>query len=303
MEVRGFPLQSAAQAADQLGAGPVPEPVLPPEPARPPVPRPASICLSAHRDEEWIRQARDIALDWIESNPRQFRPGREGFAWHPKTAADRAGYLGFVTRTAGCRGLLNSEQARILVRSLNAHGRYLANAAQHQESNFGLFQDVGLLLLSQYLPFEREAERWRELAVRRFPETLMGRLSPSGCGASTPRSTSSSRSSCCATFSSTNPGKRDPALVDTLARMRDATGWFVDPEGEYALLGDTQFAKAPEWGYNKGGSYKSQGLKAFRESGFAMVRQGGSYLATTAGSSTRPTSTRTSSTSSSTTAA
>ena len=53
--------------------------------------------------------------------------------------------------------------------------------------------------------------------------------------------------------------------------------------GEYALLGDTQFAKAPEWGYNKGGSYKSQGLKAFRESGFAMVRQGGSYLATTAG--------------------
>jgi hypothetical protein len=57
----------------------------------------------------------------------------------------------------------------------------------------------------------------------------------------------------------------------------------VDPEGEYALLGDTQFGHAPEWGYNRGGSYRSQGLKAFRQSGFAIVRQGGSYLATTAG--------------------
>ena len=71
---------------------------LPPEPARPLFLDPL---LSYQRPAaKSIRQARDIALDWIESNPRQFRPGRKGFAWHPKTAADRAGYLGFVTRTA-----------------------------------------------------------------------------------------------------------------------------------------------------------------------------------------------------------
>ena len=234
-------------------------------------------------DEGLLRQARDIALDWIKSNPRQFRPGLRGFAWHPKAAADRAGYLGFLTGEAGCRGLLNTKQARLMVRSLNAHGRYLANAAQHQESNFGLFQDLGLLLVSQYLPFEREAERWRKLAVRRFPETLMGRLSPEWVWREHSTQYQFLAIELLRDFLKYKPGKRDPALADTLARMRDATGWFVDPEGEYALLGDTQFAKAPEWGYNKGGSYKSQGLKAFRESGFAMVRQGGSYLATTAG--------------------
>jgi Heparinase II/III-like protein/Heparinase II/III N-terminus len=235
-------------------------------------------------DEGLLRQARDIALDWIKSNPRQFRPGLRGFAWHPKAAADRAGYLGFLTGEAGCKGLLNRKQAQLMVRSLNAHGRYLANAAEHQDSNFGLFQDLGLLLVSQYLPFEREAERWRKLAVRRFPETLMGRLSPEWVWREHSTQYQFLAIELLRDFLKYKSGEqRDPALVDTLARMRDATGWFVDPERQYALLGDTQFAKAPEWGYNKGGSYKSQGLKAFRESGFAMVRQGGSYLATTAG--------------------
>src|SRR5829696_320851 len=82
-------------------------------------------------DEATLRQARDIALDWIKSIPRRFRPGRRGFAWHPKSASDRATYLGYVTRAAGCKGLLNAKQARILVRSLNAHGKYLANGAEH----------------------------------------------------------------------------------------------------------------------------------------------------------------------------
>jgi len=235
-------------------------------------------------DENTLRHARDIALDWIKSNPRQFRPGRQGFAWHPKSVSDRAGYLGFLTRTAGCMGLLNRKQARLMVKSLNAHGRYLANAGQHQPSNFGLFQDLGLLLLSEYLSFEGEADRWRKLAVRRFPETLMGRLSPEFVWREHSTQYQFLAIRLLRDFLKYKPGKkRDPVLTETLARMRDATGWFVDPEGEYALLGDTQFGKAPDWGYNPGGSYRSHGLKAFRQSGFAMVRQGGSYLATTSG--------------------
>jgi hypothetical protein len=235
-------------------------------------------------DENTLRHARDIALDWIKSNPRQFRPGARGFAWHPKSVSDRAGYLGFLTRTAGCKGLLNRKQARLMVKSLNAHGRYLANAGQHQPSNFGLFQDLGLLLLSQYLPFEGESDRWRQLAVRRFPETLQGRLSPEFVWREHSTQYQFLAVRLLRDFLKYKPGKkRDPVLTDTLARMRDATGWFVDPEGEYALLGDTQFGHAPEWGYNRGGSYRSQGLKAFRQSGFAIVRHGGSYLATTAG--------------------
>jgi Heparinase II/III-like protein/Heparinase II/III N-terminus len=233
-------------------------------------------------DEAALRQARDIALDWIKNNPQRFRPGRKGFAWHPKSSSDRATYLGYITRTAGCKGLLNTKQARILVRSLNSHGKYLANSAEHQPSNFGLFQDLALLLVSQYLPFEGESDRWRNLAVRRFPETLRGRLSPEAVWREHSTQYQFLAIRLLRDFLKYKPGQeRDPALTETLARMRNATGWFVDPEGEYALLGDTQFATAPEWGYFKGRPY--QGLKAFRESGFAMVHSGGSYLATTAG--------------------
>jgi hypothetical protein len=61
--------------------------------------------------------------------------------------------------------------------------------------------------------------------------------------------------------------------------MRGVTGWFVKPDGSYALLGDTNINKAPEWGYNTGQTY--DGLRTFPESGFAFARRGGSYLATT----------------------
>jgi hypothetical protein len=234
------------------------------------------------RDDAVLRRARDIALDWIKSNPRRFKPGRRGFAWHAKAAADRAGYLGFLTRTAGCRGLLNRKQAGLMVRSLNAHGRYLANAGQHQASNFGLFQDLGLLLLSEYLPFEGEAEKWRKLAVARFPQTLLGRLSPEWVWLEHSTQYQFLAIRLLRNFIKWKPGKeRDPILLEVLNRMRDATGWFVDPDGEYALLGDTAFGEAPDWGYYKGRTY--EGLKTFRESGFAIARQGGSYLATTAG--------------------
>jgi hypothetical protein len=233
-------------------------------------------------DEGILRQARDIALDWVKSNPRRFRPGRKGFAWHAKAAADRAGYLGFLTRTAGCKGVLNRKQARLLLRSLNSHGKYLANAQYHQVSNFGLFQDLGLLLLAEYLPFEKEAKRWRRVAVGRFPETLHGRLSGEGVWLEHSTQYQFLAIRLLRDFIKYKPGKeRDPALRKVLAAMRGVTGWFVAPDGKYALLGDTQLGEAPEWGYNPRGTY--QGLKPFDDSGFAFVRQGDSYLAATGG--------------------
>ncbi|MGH2993973.1 MAG: heparinase II/III domain-containing protein [Solirubrobacterales bacterium] len=233
-------------------------------------------------NETVLRQARDLALDWVKSNPRQFKPGRRGFAWHPKAVADRAGYLGYVTRTAACKGLLNRKQGRLLLRSLNAHGRYLANTQQHQESNFGLFQDIGLLLLSEYVSFEAEAPRWRALAMRRFPETLLGRLTsePVWLEHSTQYQFLAIR--LLRDFLRFKPDeKTDPFLKGLLAQLKDRGGWFVAPDGTYALLGDTQLGKVPEWGYYRDRTYN--GLKTFGESGFAFARQGGSYLATTAG--------------------
>ena len=230
-------------------------------------------------DEGLLRHARDIALDWIKSNPRQFEPGRKGFAWHPKSAADRVGYLGYLTRTAGCKGELNRKQARVLLRSLNAHGKYLANAQYHHASNFGLFQDLGLLYLSQYVSFEGEADRWRKLAVRRFPETLQGRLSSEGMWLEHSTQYQFLAVRLLRDYLKYRPGKkRDPALEAVLARLRAAASWLVAPDGNYALIGDTIIGKAPTWGY----SAPQQGAKTFGRAGYSVVRKGGSYLATTA---------------------
>jgi len=233
-------------------------------------------------DTATLRRARDLALDWIKSNPRRFRAGRKGFAWHPKSAADRAGYLGFLARTAACKGMLNAKQARLMVRSLKAHARYLANGPEHQVSNFGLFQDLGLLILSKYLVYEKESSGWRKLALRRFPETLRGRLSSENVWLEHSTQYQFLAIRLLRDFLKYSPGKqRDPELSAKLAEMKAAANWFVKPGGRYALLGDTQIGSAPEWGYNRGAD--PQGLKTFNESGFAMVRDGGSYLATTSG--------------------
>jgi Heparinase II/III-like protein/Heparinase II/III N-terminus len=233
-------------------------------------------------DDTPLRQARDIALDWIKSNPRRFQPGRKGFAWHPKAAADRAGYLGFLVRAAGCKRLLNRKQAATLVKSVNAHGAYLSSGTYHQSSNFGLFQDLGLLLLSKYASFEKEkSKRWRAHAVQRFPQTLSGRLSSEGVWLEHSTQYQFLAVRLLREFLKWRPGEeRDPLLSAVLAKMREVTGWFVAPNGTYAVLGDTALDNAPEWGYNTAGTY--QGLKSFPKSGFAMARQGNSYLATTA---------------------
>jgi hypothetical protein len=234
------------------------------------------------KDEKPLRMARDIALDWIKSNPRRFKPGRQGFAWHPKAAADRAGYLGYLTRAAGCKGLLNRKQASLLVRSMKAHGSYLSSSKHHQESNFGLFQDVGLLLLSKYISFDKgKSKGWQRQAIQRFPETLEGRRSSENVWLEHSTQYQFLAIRLLRDFINFKPGKEpDPALTKVLDKMRAVTGWFVSPDGTYSVLGDTELEEAPEWGYNPRGTY--QGLKSFPRSGFAMARSGNSYLATSA---------------------
>ncbi len=219
-----------------------------------------------------------IALDWMKRNPSSFRPGLKGFAWHPKATADRVGYLGYLARTAACKGVLTAAQAQTMLRSLEAHGRYLASGKQHQSSNFGLFQDYGLLLLSQYVPFEKQAQAWRKRALRRFPETLLARTSSEWMWLEHSAQYQFLAIRLLRDFLRYSPGEPNPLLVKVLANMRDAGSWFVAPDGTYALLGDTAIGTVPDWGYTA----PHQGLGAFPESGYAMVRKGGSYLATTA---------------------
>ena len=189
-------------------------------------------------------------LDQVE--PDAVPPRAPGLAWHPKAAADRARYLGFLARTAACKGLLNPKQARLMVRSLKAHAQVPRQRPAAPGQQLGLFQDLGLLILSRYVSYEEEAAV-AQAGVAPLPGD------PSGAAQLRVWLEHSTQYQFLATrllrdFIRYTPGKqRDPALSATLAgAMKAATNWFVQPGGRYALLGDTAIGTAPDWGYSPG---------------------------------------------------
>ena len=129
-------------------------------------------------DLEALEQARDLVLDWIAANP--LPAGDPGPAWASKVVGDRAGYLGFVTRAAACRNLLSDAQASVLIDSLRAHAAALADPVRYHANNHGMFDDLGLALVSDHMGFLPEAGGWFAFAHDRFRETLSSRLGIGG---------------------------------------------------------------------------------------------------------------------------
>jgi hypothetical protein len=227
-------------------------------------------------DLEALGQARDLALDWVAANP--LPAGDTGPAWASKVVGDRAGYLGFVTRAAACRNLLSDAQASALIDALRAHGDALADPARYHANNHGMFDDMGLALVSDHMGFLPEAGGWFAFAYDRFRETLSSRLGSEGVWL---------EHSSGYQFSIIRLVERfagffgTAALIGDLARMREAAGWFVLPDGRMAPVGDSGSVPADPWAVEEGAD--DAGLHLMKDSGFAVVKDGGSYLIVTAG--------------------
>jgi hypothetical protein len=230
-------------------------------------------------DRRALLQARRIMVDWVKENPLG---GEETppLAWQNLVAGDRVMFLGYVTRASACEGMLPDRPAGILLDSMLSHGDYLATGGGYFESNHGLFTDLGLYVLAtRYMGFHAEADGWARLAAERFPQTLAGRTSSEGVWL---------EHSAGYQFLAIRLAKRyltfrgaDQAVTDAIHRLESTAPWFVAPDGKTPLIGDTEEERVePE--YRKA-ARQLDGMAAFPDAGYAIVRRNKSYFAATAG--------------------
>jgi Heparinase II/III-like protein/Heparinase II/III N-terminus len=224
-----------------------------------------------------LAKARDIALDWADAASRPER-GLNKEAWFDKTVGDRTPYMAFIARASACEGLLNDDQAAQLIGFMQLQGDRLRSNKRYSPSNRGLFEDFGLYLLSQYMPFLKDASGWAKIAPPRMADTFHGRLNERE-----------------GTWLEHSPGYqvlvvktiqkfvgitgKDAFLLKRIPRMQDAVGWLMLPDQTMPQFGDTYRDRVPDWGVDHAAG--KQGMHVFRKTGYAVVKEGENYFATT----------------------
>jgi hypothetical protein len=230
-------------------------------------------------DRGALRDALSLGLDWSRQNelgdsdlPRK--------AWVDKVAGDRAPYLAYLARAAACERMLSGRQARTLLRSLEAHGRFLSDPDVYRPTNHGLFVDFGLKLMSEQVPFLGGAPRWRALAVDRFEETLRSRVfADEGLWLEHSANYQLAMTRLVEKF--IDSGAPDSDLPRLAALMSDVGGWLIEPDGAIVMLGDATL-QHPEAAFLESAA-DDQGMLWLPRSGLAVVKEQGAFLSLAAG--------------------
>ena len=244
--------------------------------------RPLLWSYASSQSTDDLGQAAEIVVDWVRQNPRDGN-GVPVEAWSDKVTGDRVPYLAYVVRAAACEGMLEARVRRALLASVAEHGRALASRKQFVPDNHGLFVDLGLLRLTNSFPFLGEAQAWRALARERFETTLRGRLSE---GVWLEHSTGYQLLAIRAVEGFLAVHGPDPEISALLAEMEEAAAWFVKPNGEPTLFGDSNLEPVPDDILARAGELT--GMRLFLDGGFGFVRAPGDagdvgYLAVTDG--------------------
>jgi hypothetical protein len=231
---------------------------------------------SDHGSRESLQAAFAIGLDWVRSNPRG-GPRTDEFAWYDSGVGHRVGVLAYLLRAAAAADAVSEPEASEMLESLLAHGSFLADERNYTPDNHGLYQDEGLLLLCQRLPFLPRVAEWRALAWRRFITTLRRTVSRVDCVGLEHSPTYHFVLLRLVRRAASRP---DPECGDELRRlaagMEDAAAWFVGPDGTLPEVGDTDQVPAPP--PTAEAAQAKSGLAAFLDAGYAAMRKRGSYL-------------------------
>jgi hypothetical protein len=228
-----------------------------------------------------LDQAQQLALDWISQNSHG-APGISVYAWFDRLVGDRVPYLAYLLAAASYENRLSAPSARALFASVVEHADVLADDANYTAgTNHGLFQDAGLLLAANYLPFLEDSRVWREHASARFLGTL-GRHVDLVDGVHLEHSPSYH-----ADVAALGDKVRrlanvdDPRLNSVVDRLMDNAGWFVMPDGCFPPMGDTDCR--PALAFARTSATGKHGLKLFPRAGWAVAKEVDSYLAVSAG--------------------
>jgi hypothetical protein len=221
--------------------------------------------------------------DWIEQNPQVDPRSPHKYAWYDHSVSARVVHLTHLLREGGRLGVLAPEETDILAASVIEHVDYLMAEENYQPNhNHGLFSDAGLHLAADALSFFPESAEWASVATERFRTTLASTVETSeGVHLEhTPFYQLVMRRAL------ERFGARgllpEVELSTLLERMDEATAWMTSPDGTLPTIGDTSAGAEPDPPAQKAIA-GCIGLRTFRRSGYAMVRDGGSYLFVTAG--------------------
>jgi hypothetical protein len=221
----------------------------------------------------------DVLIDWISVHLDK-PSGISEFAWYDMAVSQRAPAIAYALRAGLAEDMLDGDRANLLLQACNRHGMELADADNYSAGhNHGLAQDEGLYLLARQIPALPAAPAWSGLAVDRLRRTMRETFCESE-GSHLEHSTGYQ-------FAITSMVSR---LVDTVElpglpalhdRLRETAAWQVMPNGRVALLGDTDDDPAEKWAIEA--VAQQHGIRALFDTGYAFVRDCGSYLALSAG--------------------
>jgi hypothetical protein len=223
-----------------------------------------------------------LYADWIEQNPRIDPPRPHKYAWYDHSAAARVVHLTHLLREGSRLGVLGPEETEAFAQSITEHVDYLMADENYQPNhNHGLFSDAGLHLAADALSFYPESAEWAAIASERFRSTLARTVDISeGVHLEHSPFYQLVMRRALERF-----GARgllpEVELSALLERMDQATAWMTSPDGTLPTIGDTSAGAKPDPPAQEAIAGCS-GLRTFPRSGYAMVRNGGSYLYVTA---------------------
>ncbi len=160
---------------------------------------------------------------------------------------------------------------------MERHANVLTDPEIYKPTNHGLFVDLGLTLLARQLDSQPDAEAWGDLGRQRFAETLKATIVPDegfwlehSAGYQILLARTVQR------FLEI-PGNESPELEAILAKMEDVTGWLREPDGMIPQFGDSDLKTVPGFGVRR--AENDNGVLELDESGLAVVKNPGAYLA------------------------
>lgn len=224
-----------------------------------------------------LEVAHDLVIDWTTSHMAASTPNQ--FAWYDMAVGLRSPYIAYVLRAGLYEDLGGGDDAALLLQAALRHATELARQEQYASGhNHGLFQDEGLYLLAQQLPVLPLAAQWKALASARLKETLSETICvPEGGHLEHSTSYQFSIASMVERLADSVPEL--PELPKIRDQLKATALWHVTPAGRLAQLGDTDDLPAPAWACRPP---SPAGLRALLKTGQAFVREGDSYLASTA---------------------
>lgn len=200
--------------------------------------------FDAQHDPRVLRAAADLALDWLKSHASAAEK-QSKFVWYDMAVAARATYLAYLVRAGGISGILKPEERETLLAATVAHGEWLAADENYlDDHNHGLYSDLALLTLCKTLDRLPACDSWRPLARRRSLENFRATVTTSGVHR---EHTPSYHFAMIRLLERRLEVDDDASLRKMLLAMKEAGGWYLQPDGYFPQLGDCHDSRAPDW--------------------------------------------------------